>query len=85
MSFPISSTEVPYVDTEQMVEVDRAMINDYGIELIQTSLFVIKVLRCMPLPAMVLLRNLGCLVSGAPTAAGPTPRIWGYSSVSRIH
>lgn len=43
MSFASSSTEVPYVDTEQMIEVERAMINDYGIELIQTSLFVIKV------------------------------------------
>jgi len=42
-------------------------------------------LRCMPLPAIVLLRALGCLVSGAPAAAGPTPRIWAYSSVSRIH
>ena len=35
MSFPITLTEVPYVAADQMIEVDRAMIKDYGIELIQ--------------------------------------------------
>ncbi len=35
MSFPMTLTKVPYVATEQMIEVDRAMIKDYGIELIQ--------------------------------------------------
>lgn len=33
--FPVVRDQVPSVDTEQMVEVDRAMIEDYGIELIQ--------------------------------------------------
>lgn len=35
MSFPILERDVPYVTTEQMIEVDRAMIEDYKIELIQ--------------------------------------------------
>lgn len=34
-SFSIYEGEVPYVTTDQMVEVDRAMIEDYGITLIQ--------------------------------------------------
>lgn len=29
------ATELPYLTTAQMVEVDRAMIQDFGIELIQ--------------------------------------------------
>lgn len=35
MTFPIYSKPVPYVNTSQMIEVDRAMIEDYKIELIQ--------------------------------------------------
>ncbi len=35
MRFPTYRAEVPYLTTEQMVEVDRAMIEDLGIELIQ--------------------------------------------------
>jgi NAD(P)H-hydrate epimerase len=35
MSFPIYTGEVPWLTTEQMIEVDRAMIEDYHIELIQ--------------------------------------------------
>ena len=35
MSFLMPSTDVPYVDTQQMIEVDRAMMEDYKIELIQ--------------------------------------------------
>lgn len=31
----VESREVPYLTTEQMIEVDRAMIEDYGIELVQ--------------------------------------------------
>lgn len=34
MPFPFV-TDIPFVDTIQMIEVDRAMIEDYGIELIQ--------------------------------------------------
>ncbi len=34
MPFPFA-TDVPFVDTNQMIEVDRAMIEDYRIELIQ--------------------------------------------------
>lgn len=34
--FPtVHESEVPFVTTEQMIEVDRAMIEDYGILLIQ--------------------------------------------------
>ncbi|MGF1473421.1 MAG: NAD(P)H-hydrate epimerase [Rubrobacteraceae bacterium] len=33
--FPGYAGEIPYLSTRQMVEVDRAMIEDYGIELIQ--------------------------------------------------
>ncbi len=33
--YPIFSDDVPYLSTEQMREVDRIMIEDYGIELIQ--------------------------------------------------
>lgn len=33
--FPTHTEEIPYLSTEQMVEVDRAMIEDYGIELVQ--------------------------------------------------
>ena len=32
---PIYRGEIPYVTTEQMIEVDRAMIEDFGIELVQ--------------------------------------------------
>ena len=35
MTYPIYSQEVPYVTTEQMIEVDRAMMEDFKIELIQ--------------------------------------------------
>ncbi|GAB4407407.1 MAG: NAD(P)H-hydrate epimerase [Anaerolineae bacterium] len=35
MSIPIYAGEVPYLTTAQMIEVDRAMIEDYKIELIQ--------------------------------------------------
>jgi NAD(P)H-hydrate epimerase len=35
MTFPIYMGEVPYLSVQQMVEVDRAMIEDYHIELIQ--------------------------------------------------
>ena len=34
-TFPIYRGEVPWLTTEQMLEVDRAMIEDYGIKLIQ--------------------------------------------------
>ena len=33
--FPRLDDEIPWLTTEQMIEVDRAMIEDYGIELIQ--------------------------------------------------
>ncbi|MEM9951641.1 MAG: NAD(P)H-hydrate epimerase [Chloroflexota bacterium] len=33
--FPLYTGHVPYITTEQMIEVDRAMIEDYHIELIQ--------------------------------------------------
>jgi len=35
MSIPSYKGEIPYLTTEQMIEVDRAMIEDYRIELIQ--------------------------------------------------
>ena len=35
MNIPIYTDEVPYLTTEQMIEVDRAMMEDYKIELIQ--------------------------------------------------
>lgn len=35
MTYPIYTQEVPYVNTEQMIEVDRAMMEDFKIELIQ--------------------------------------------------
>ncbi len=35
MTLPIYTGEVPYLTTEQMVEVDRAMMEDFEIELIQ--------------------------------------------------
>jgi NAD(P)H-hydrate epimerase len=35
MTIPMYSGEIPYVTTEQMIEVDRAMMEDYRIELIQ--------------------------------------------------
>jgi NAD(P)H-hydrate epimerase len=35
MTIPFHPQEVPYLTTEQMIEVDRAMIEDYRIELIQ--------------------------------------------------
>ena len=35
MSIPLTDIDIPFIDTEQMIEVDRAMINDYQISLIQ--------------------------------------------------
>lgn len=35
MAFPIYPHEVPYLTTDQMIEVDRAMMDDFRIELIQ--------------------------------------------------
>lgn len=35
MQYPIYRGDIPYITTEQMVEVDRAMIEDYHIDLIQ--------------------------------------------------
>ena len=35
MTFPLSKEQVPYITTAQMIEVDRAMIEDYKIGLIQ--------------------------------------------------
>ncbi len=35
MTFPIYRADLPYLTTEQMIEVDRAMIEDFGIELVQ--------------------------------------------------
>lgn len=35
MTWPIFPGDVPYLTTEQMIEVDRAMMHDYKIELIQ--------------------------------------------------
>ena len=35
MTLPIYTGEVPYLTTQQMVEVDRAMVEDFRIELIQ--------------------------------------------------
>ena len=35
MAFPVHPNNLPYVTTEQMIEVDRAMVQDYHIELIQ--------------------------------------------------
>ena len=35
MTIPWLSDEIPYLSTEQMIEVDRAMIGDFDIELIQ--------------------------------------------------
>src|SRR5712692_10179808 len=35
MTIPMYSGELPFVTTEQMIEVDRAMMQDYRIELIQ--------------------------------------------------
>jgi NAD(P)H-hydrate epimerase len=35
MNIPFNTNEIPYLSTAQMVEVDRAMIEDYHIELIQ--------------------------------------------------
>jgi NAD(P)H-hydrate epimerase len=35
MTAPIYRGEIPYLTTEQMIEVDRAMIEDFGIELVQ--------------------------------------------------
>lgn len=35
MQYPIYKGKIPYITTEQMVEVDRAMIDDYHIELMQ--------------------------------------------------
>lgn len=35
MHIPTIKDDVPYLDTEQMIEVDRAMVEDYRIELVQ--------------------------------------------------
>jgi NAD(P)H-hydrate epimerase len=35
MTAPIYQGEIPYLTTEQMIEVDRVMIEDFGIELVQ--------------------------------------------------
>lgn len=35
MQYPIYKGDIPYITTEQMVEVDRAMIEDYHIDLMQ--------------------------------------------------
>lgn len=35
MHIPIISNELPHLDTNQMIEVDRAMVEDYHIELVQ--------------------------------------------------
>ncbi|MBV7327185.1 NAD(P)H-hydrate epimerase [Chloroflexi bacterium TSY] len=35
MNIPLYDEEIPYLTTDQMIEVDRAMIEDYRIELIQ--------------------------------------------------
>ncbi|VAW42512.1 NAD(P)H-hydrate epimerase [hydrothermal vent metagenome] len=35
MNFPWATEDVPFVDTQQMIEVDRAMIEDFHIDLIQ--------------------------------------------------
>lgn len=35
MTLPKYTGEIPYLTTEQMIEVDRAMMDDYKIELIQ--------------------------------------------------
>lgn len=35
MNIPVSPGPIPYLSTEQMIEVDRAMIEDYKIDLIQ--------------------------------------------------
>jgi NAD(P)H-hydrate epimerase len=35
MTAPIYRGEIPYLTTEQMIEVDRVMIEDFGIELVQ--------------------------------------------------
>jgi NAD(P)H-hydrate epimerase len=34
-SFPIAPADIPYITTEQMIEVDRAMMEDFGISLLQ--------------------------------------------------
>ncbi|MCK7481076.1 MAG: hypothetical protein M0C28_30645 [Candidatus Moduliflexus flocculans] len=35
MDIPMIGKEIPYLDTQQMIEVDRAMMEDYSIELDQ--------------------------------------------------
>ncbi|RME48664.1 MAG: NAD(P)H-hydrate epimerase, partial [Caldilineae bacterium] len=35
MSFPFLTRPLPYLTSEQMVEVDRAMVEDFHIELVQ--------------------------------------------------
>jgi len=35
MTIPLHTDDLPYLTTEQMIEVDRAMVDDYRIELIQ--------------------------------------------------
>lgn len=35
MEFPLAVNDIPYLDTQQMIEVDRAMKEDYKIELVQ--------------------------------------------------
>lgn len=35
MTIPVYPHDLPYLTTEQMIEVDRAMVEDFPIELIQ--------------------------------------------------
>lgn len=35
MPFPLTQYKVPYLNTDQMIEVDRAMVEDFGITLLQ--------------------------------------------------
>ena len=35
MDIPLLADDIPYLSTEQMVEVDRAMIEDFGIDLVR--------------------------------------------------
>lgn len=35
MTIPWADSDVPYISTEQMIEVDRAMMEDYGIDLVR--------------------------------------------------
>ena len=44
MTIPMYSGTIPYVTTEQMIEVDRAMMEDVRIELIQMMATTLKML-----------------------------------------